>query len=154
MKARKNLKLLGQALLVFMITSCLMLALNIIAYGMPVFGGPKPQQVARVVVEDVEAGDIKELTGPEDIELACKLVNFLNYVPFAAPDERISPIIKITYTLNDGRELTASANYGTGWWGGKPYALKDDAAFVNITRGVCFPTWREIVPGPALTALK
>lgn len=138
MKTRRFIK---QLLLTFFISSILTLALNILWYGMPVFGKPDPDRVSQVVVKDIEAGEEKEITEAEDIGIACKLLNFLNYVPFSNPDERISPVIEITYTLSDGRELTASANYSTGWWKGRAYTLKDDTAFVNIARGVCFPMY-------------
>ena len=44
----------------------------------------------------------------------------------------------VTYYLEDGGSITASANRETVWWKGKAHALKDRELFFNITEGLFF----------------
>lgn len=134
MKARKFLL---QTLLPVFLTCCVVLALNVAFYGVPLTGTPKTENVDRVLVLDTSAngtGEPKEFTDPEDIELACKLLNFMKYTPFSAADADAPAELSITYILADGRELTAMANGRTGWWNGHPHELKQEDTFVKFAQ--------------------
>lgn len=105
--------------------------------GVPVFGAPNPKDVESVTV--ARAGQEGETyTGSEKIELAVKLISSLNYQPFTPVSEdsvKVGPDVVITYKLKDGRELTAAANWITGWWNGEVRALKQPDMFVNLAKG-------------------
>lgn len=111
--------------------------------GVPLWGVPKPGNVARVIVRDEEAGRTEEFTDSGKIELACKLLNSLNYQMFTPLYEDQTPDIQVTYVLKDGRELSAGANWVTGWWNGKAYVLKKPDMFVNLAKGIFFSGGRE-----------
>lgn len=106
--------------------------------GVPIFGVPNPRDVESVTV--AAAGKPEETyTDPENIELAVKLINSLNYQPFTPVSEssqEAGPDVTITYKLSDGREMTAAANWVTGWWDGEARALKQPDMFVNLADGV------------------
>lgn len=112
--------------------------LFVMANGMPVFGAPDKRNVESVTVAlPGEAGET--YTDPEKIELAVNLINALNYQPFTPVSEasgEAGPDVTITYRLKDGRELTAAANWVTGWWNGEARALKKPDMFVNLAAGV------------------
>lgn len=112
--------------------------LFVLKNGVPVFGRPQQWHVASVTVKDLEKDRSVELTEYGDITQACRLADFLSYVPFSSPDERTPPVIVVTYRMDDGTELEASANYETSWWNGKPHVLKEDGVFVSCAR-VFFP---------------
>ena len=95
--------------------------------------------MVHVTVRNEETGKVQETTDPEKIELACKLLNFLNYQLFTPPYENSTPDIMITYVLKDGQELSAGANWVTGWWNGKTYVLKKPDMFVKLAEGIFFP---------------
>ncbi|RKJ42248.1 hypothetical protein D7X94_01875 [Acutalibacter sp. 1XD8-33] len=108
--------------------------------GVPVWGAPNPKDVASVTVAWAEDPS-RTYTDPEKIELAVKLINKLNYQPFtpvSEASEQVGPDVTFTYTLKDGRELTAGANWITGWWKGEARALKTPDLFVNLAEGL-FP---------------
>ena len=81
---------------------------------------------------------VKEVSEPEDMELALKLTGFLKYDLFEKADTNDEPLISITYHRTDGTEQTVSANRTTVWWQGKAYALKEKDMFVNLTEGLFF----------------
>lgn len=112
--------------------------LFVMTNGMPVFGAPDKRNVESVTVAlPGEAGET--YTDPEKIGLAVNLINALNYQPFTPVSEasrEVGPDVTITYRLRDGRELTAAANWITGWWDGEARALKKPDMFVNLAAGV------------------
>lgn len=112
--------------------------LNVMAWGMPVWGAPSPKDVESVNVAAAgKPGDT--YTDPENIELAVKLINYLNYQPFTPVSENsleVGPDVSITYRLKDGGELSAAANWVTGWWNGEAHALKEPDAFVKLAKGI------------------
>lgn len=134
MKKGAILRTIAGVMLICVVVTVLFVLKN----GVPVFGRPQQWHVASVTVEDLEKGRSVELTEYGDITQACRLADFLSYVPFSAPDERTPPVIVVTYRMDDGRELEASANYETSWWNGKPHVLKEDGVFVSCAR-VFFP---------------
>lgn len=106
--------------------------------GVPIWGAPRAEDVQSVTVKMEDDGVYAEFTDLEKIKLAVNLINTLNYQPFTPPSETTGPDVTITYTLKDGRELTAAANWITGWWNGKPHALKRPDVFVNLAKGVFY----------------
>ena len=49
-----------------------------------------------------------------------------------------SPMITITYVLDDGRAVSVSADRETVWWKGRPWAIKDREMFINLAEGIFF----------------
>lgn len=128
--------------LVTMVLACAVAAaLFFVSNGVPVFGAPNPRDVESVTVAlPGEAGET--YSDPESIELAVKLINHLNYQPFTPVSDtsrELGPDVSITYRLKDGGELTAAANWVTGWWNGEAHALKKPDMFVKLTEGVFSP---------------
>lgn len=121
-----------------LLTCVVVTVLSVMMNGVPIFGAPNPKDVESVTV--TAAGEPGETyTDPENIELAVKLINSLNYQPFTPVSEssqEAGPDVTITYKLSDGRELTAAANWVTGWWGGEARALKEPDMFVKLADGV------------------
>jgi len=119
--------------------TCIVTAvLFIMANGVPIWGAPDPKDVASVTVSWAGGGQ-REFTDPEKISLAVKLLSHLNYLPFTPPSEAsedLGPDVSITYALRDGREISAGANWITGWWNGEARALKEPDMFVNLAEGV------------------
>lgn len=98
----------------------------------------KIENVEKVTVIEHETGIVKEFADNENIELAVKLVNFLNFVPFSTMSDTYEPIISITYTLKDGSEINISANNTEVLFNGKGHQIKDTGVFVNISKGIFF----------------
>jgi len=130
-------------LLPVLLAGALTAALFVVVNGAPLWGVPSPRQVASVTV--AHTGEAPQTyTDPEQIELAVKLLNTLNYLPFTPPSESsvgVGPDVTITYTLRDGRELSAGANWITGWWNGEARHLKQPDLFVNLTQGLFPPSY-------------
>lgn len=139
MKAKKGtiLRTAAGVALTCIVTTALFVMTN----GVPVFGAPNPRDVESVTVAlPGEAGET--YSDPESIELAVKLINYLNYQPFTPVSDtsrELGPDVSITYRLKDGGELTAAANWVTGWWNGEAHALKKPDTFVKLTEGVFYP---------------
>lgn len=109
----------------------------ILTQGLPLSGTPKPGNVESITVRHGELeGEKTDYTDSENIEQACKLLNYLNYVPFAGASEADGPDILITYHLKDGTRLVAAANKETVWWRGKSYPIKKQEMFLNLAHGV------------------
>lgn len=137
-KGTRARRFLRQTLPPVFIVCGVVIVLNITFYGVPLPDVPKVEDIEKVTIKDVEEDAAVELTSPEEIELACKLLNFMRYIPFSPADDSAPAKLAATYILKDGREQVAMANDCTGWWNGKPYALKEEAVFVSIARGLCF----------------
>ena len=73
-------------LLPVLLAGALTAALFVVVNGAPLWGVPSPRQVASVTV--AHTGEAPQTyTDPEQIELAVKLLNTLNYLPFTSPSE-------------------------------------------------------------------
>lgn len=128
-------------LLVVLLASALTAALFVARRGVPLWGAPRPGEVAAVRAELLPSGLAKEIREKEDIKTACSLVNFLNYQLFTPVSEgsaELGPDVTITYILENGEELTAGANWITGWWRGEAHVLKEPDLFVNLVEGLFF----------------
>jgi len=129
--------------------------------GFPMGKIPKTEEVELVEITDLALGvEKKEITDPEDIELAVKTCNLLAWKPGkpdqtapnqAAPDQTTvnqtatgqtapdpaAPEIELVFHLKDGSTITFGANKTTAWRDGKAYRLKEDNnMFVNCVRGI------------------
>ncbi len=123
-----------------LLTCAVVTVLFVMKNGVPVWGAPHPKDVASITVTWAEGGE-QTCTDPEKIGLAVKLINSLSFQPFTPPPEssvQAGPDVTITYTLQDGQELSAGANWITGWWKGEPRALKEPDRFVRLAEGI-FP---------------
>ena len=135
MKHKAVKELLRFVLAVFLSVSAV-LAVSIFMNGMYLLGIPDPEDVQSVVVEYPGVTDEKkEFTDREHVEQAVKLTGFLRYALFEEPVSGGSPMITITYVLDDGRTVFVSADRETVWWKGRPRAIKDREMFINLAEG-------------------
>ena len=133
--AKSLLRLLGLIVIVTILT----VGIQIFTQGMWLWGLPSLDEVQSVSLSYPSVTDtVKEVSEPEDMELALKLTGFLKYDLFEKADTNDEPLISITYHRTDGTEQTVSANRTTVWWQGKAYALKEKDMFVNLPEGLFF----------------
>lgn len=133
--AKSLLRLFGSIALVTLLT----VSIQLFTQGMWLWGLPSLDEVQSVSLSYPSVTDtVKEVSEPEDMELALKLTGFLKYDLFEKADTNDGPLISITYHRTDGTEQTVSANRTTVWWQGKAYALKEKDMFVNLTEGLFF----------------
>ena len=136
MKHKAVKELLRFVLAVFLSVSAV-LAVSIFMNGMYLLGIPDPEDVQSVVAEYPGVTDEKkEFTDREHVEQAVKLTGFLRYALFEEPVSGGSPMITITYVLDDGRTVSVSADRETVWWKGRPRAIKDREMFINLAEGI------------------
>ncbi len=129
------LRLFGIIALVTLLT----VSIQLFTQGMWLWGLPSFDEVQSVRIAYPSVTDtVKEVSEPEDMELALKLTGFLKYDLFEKADTTGEPLIAITYHRKDGTEQTVSANRTTVWWQGKAHALKEKDMFVNLTEGLFF----------------
>ncbi len=139
MKVSRWIRMLKNPAFSVLLTGILLIGLNIAMKGMFLMGKPKAEEVVRVEILYPEADALpREFSDAEPIELACSLMNFLNYRPFKQVQEDDAPLITITYILTDGSSRQVSASRQTVWWQGKKYALKDEGFFVNLAEGIFY----------------
>ena len=123
----------------FLVMAAELIALSILLDGMYLLGLPAQGQVRSVSVFCPEAAaQAKEVSSPQEIELALQVTGLLKYDLFAQASEEQPPAVAITYHLRDGSDVTVSANNTTVWWNGKAHSLKDEDMFVNVTQGIFF----------------
>ena len=138
MKHKAVKELLRFVLAVFLSVSAV-LAVSIFMNGMYLLGIPDPEDVRSIVAEYPGVTDEKkEFTDREHVEQAVKLTGFLRYALFEEPVSGGSPMITITYVLDDGRAVSVSADRETVWWKGRPWAIKDREMFINLAEGIFF----------------
>lgn len=99
---------------------------------------PRLAEIDRVIVSHSELGIEKEFTDAQHSELAVKLINFLNYVPFSSAADPTKPIIEIRYVLKDGRILQIAANNTDVYWNYKGRRLKGPETFVDLANAIFF----------------
>lgn len=117
----------------------LLVCIKILADGMYLLGVPDLKDISSVGISYPNlTEETKEISDPENMELALKLTAFLRYDLFEKPDRTQEPLITIRYYLKDGTERTVSANDTTVWWNGRAHAVQDEKMFVNLTEGIFF----------------
>lgn len=134
---KRVLRVVAPMVLAGAVAAALLFASN----GVPVFGAPNPRDVESVTVAWAQGGT-GTYTDPERIELAVNLINALNCQPFTPVSDtsrELGPDVTVSYRLKGGRELTAAANWVTGWWNGEARALKKPDMFVKLAEGVLYP---------------
>ena len=123
----------------FLVVAAALIALSILLDGMYLLGLPAQGQVRSVSVFCPEAAaQAKEVSSPQEIELALQVTGFLKYDLFAQASEEQPPAGAIMYHLRDGSDATLAANNTTVWWNGKARSLKKEDMFVNVTQGIFF----------------
>ncbi|MCD7863529.1 MAG: hypothetical protein LUG61_08525 [Lachnospiraceae bacterium] len=121
------------------ISTMLIMGISIFVEGMYLIGIPDIDNVQKVTISYSEiTNEIKEFSDEEQIELAVKLTGSLKYSLTEKADDKTSPMITITYYLEDGQSLSISANRDTVWWKGKAHAIKDKETFIKMAEGVFF----------------
>lgn len=117
----------------------LIVVVNVFINGMYLLGLPNLSDIQSASISYPSVTeDIKEVSSPEDIELALKLTGFLKYNLFEKSDTVEKPLITMTYHLKDGTDKTISANNTTVWWNDKSYTIKEKEMFINLTEGIFF----------------
>ena len=106
--------------------------------GWPLMVSPKIENIEMVTVTEHDLGLEKEFTDAKNIELAVKLINFLNVVPFSAVSNTDEPLISIKYSLKDGSEINVSANNTAVFLNDKGHRLKEPEIFVDLAKGIFF----------------
>lgn len=103
----------------------LIVVVNVFINGMYLLGLPNLSDIQSASISYPSVTeDIKEVSSPEDIELALKLTGFLKYNLLEKSDTVEKPLITMTYHLKDGTDKTISANNTTVWWNDKSYTIK------------------------------
>lgn len=122
-----------------LLTTVLLMGWTILTEGMYLIGVPRIEDVTKVTISYPEAaGETKEFSDREHMELAVKLTGFLRYSLFEDADSQDAPMMTITYLLEDGKSVSVSASRGTVWWQGKAHAIKDREMFIKLAEGVFF----------------
>lgn len=135
----KVVKTAARFLITALITALLIMGVSIFREGMYLIGIPRIGDVQKVTISYPEAtNEIKEISDEKQIELAVELTGFLKYSLFEKGNSKETPMITITYFLDNGQSISVSANRDTVWWKGKAHAIKDKEMFINLTKGLFF----------------
>lgn len=131
---KKVIRWVATILIVCIVT----VALNLLIEGVPLFGTPKVENINRVVITHTDyPSEVKEITDEYYIELAEALLGYLHYTPLKGLTDD-TPIIRITYVMDDGTEVVVMANNKTAWWNGRPRALQDEGKFIKMCTAVFY----------------
>ena len=132
-------KRLGQLVIQILAVTLLLVGIKIFTGGMYLLGIPQPEEVTRVTLAYPQLTEgVKEVTDPQEMELAVYLTAYLKYVPFARADPEDQPLLTITYSTGEGEEITLSASWDTLWWKGKAHPLKQPGSFMKMAQGIFF----------------
>lgn len=122
-----------------LVMTVVLLCINVAIDGMYLLGLPKAANIRSVEIScPTLTAETKHLTDTEDIETSLNLTGFLKYKVFAKAEWEGEPTITMTFSLQDGTELTVAANETTLWWKDKAYVLKHPKTFLNLTEGIYF----------------
>ena len=118
----------------FLILSCLVLfhfAFSILNKGIRLPDEPDVERITKIIVEHTDyPGDTRKYVDTLSINMAEALLGSLRYAPVRTPAEG-EPVVKLTYVLDDGSEVTVEANDQTVWWNGKIYVIRKEGQFVK-----------------------
>ena len=131
---RKLLRILGHIVWEIAAASLLAVVMYLATQGMWLTHLPAQKDVQSVALS--LNGETVEVTEPERVERALKLVGFLKYRLLTRPDADDAPLLTMTLRLRDGTECTLSASRDTVWWRGKAHALKQRELCVNLAEGL------------------
>ena len=135
---RKLLRILGHIVWEVAAASLLAVLMYLATQGMWLTHLPAEKDVKSVSLS--LNGETVEVTEPERVERALKLVGFLKYRLFTQAEADDAPLLTMTLRLRDGTECALSASGDTVWWRGKAHALRQRELFVNLTEGLFFTT--------------
>ena len=135
---RKLLRILGHIVWEVAAASLLAVLMYLATQGMWLTHLPAEKDVQSVSLS--LNGETVEVTEPEQVERALKLVGFLKYRLFTQAEADDAPLLTMTLHLRDGTECALSASRDTVWWRGKAHALRQRELFVNLTEGLFFTT--------------
>lgn len=135
---RKLLRILGHIVWEIAAASLLAVLMYLAAQGMWLTHLPAEKDVQSVSLS--LNGETVEVTEPERVERALKLVGFLKYRLFTQAEADDAPLLTMPLRLRDGTECALSASGDTVWWRGKAHALRQRELFVNLTEGLFFTT--------------
>lgn len=133
---RKLLRILGHIVWEIAAASLLAVLMYLATQGMWLTHLPAEKDVQSVSLS--LNGETVEVTEPEQVERALKLVGFLKYRLFTQAEADDAPLLTMTLRLRDGTECIVSASRDTVWWRGKAHALRQRELFVNLTEGLFF----------------
>ena len=133
---RKLLRILGHIVWEIAAASLLAVLMYLATQGMWLTHLPAEKDVQSVSLS--LNGETVEVTEPEQVERALKLVGFLKYRLFTQAEADDAPLLTMTLRLRDGTECALSASRDTVWWRGKAHALRQRELFVNLTEGLFF----------------
>lgn len=134
------LKTISQFLITVFAATLLSIGIFLFTKGMDLAGVPHADDVQKITISyPGAANEPKTISDKGQMELAVKLTGFLRYSLFEKADANGTPLITITYFLNNGQSISVSANRDTVWWKGKAYVIKDKELFINLTEGIFFP---------------
>ena len=118
----------------FLILSCLVLfhfAFRILNKGIRLPDESDVERITKIIVEHTDyPGDTRKYVDTTSINMAEALLGTLRYAPVRTPEDG-EPVVKLTYVLDDGSEVTVEANDKTVWWKGKSYAIRKEGEFVK-----------------------
>ena len=135
---RKLLRILGHIVWEVAAASLLAVLMYLATQGMWLTHLPAEKDVQSVSLS--LNGETVEVSEPEQVERALKLVGFLKYRLFTQAEADDAPLLTMTLRLRDGTECALSASGDTVWWRGKAHALRQRELFVNLTEGLFFTT--------------
>ena len=117
----------------------LIMAISIVCNGMYLLGVPSVEDIQKVTIFYPELSDeTKQLTDPENVELAVNLTGFLKYSLVEKADPSDNPTVTITYHLSNGKMICVRASEKTVWWKDKAHPIKEKGQFIKLTQGVFF----------------
>ena len=111
--------------LFFLALFCLMVCTTTLRRydGMRLPNTPDAEDITKIIVEHTDyPGDTRKYVDTTSINMAEALLGTLRYALVRTPAEG-EPVVKLTYVLDDGSEVTVEANDKTVWWNGKTYAI-------------------------------
>ena len=137
------LKTLGQFAAEVVIITLLVMAMRVAAEGMYLPGLPEAEEISSVTFSSRSSGHTRELTSPEDIDLALRLTGFLKYDLFKEPADVRTPYT-LTLHLKTGDEITIKAGEDAVLYKDKLRAVKKPGQFSKFADGLFFsPQPRE-----------
>ena len=104
---------------------CLMVCTTTLRYykGIRLPDTPDADNITKIIVEHIDyPGDTRKYVDTLSIDMAQGLLETLRYEAVRTPTDG-EPVVKLTYVLDDGSEVTVEANDKTVWWKGKTYAI-------------------------------
>lgn len=104
---------------------CLMVCTTTLRYykGIRLPDTPDADNITKIIVEHTDyQGDTRKYVDTTSINMAYALLETLRYAAVRTPEDG-EPVVKLTYVLDDGSEITVEANDKTVWWKGKTYAI-------------------------------